>query len=391
MSALYVSNLFDTMITKDFEYILVGCGFFCAVIAERIANDLGKKVLIVEKRGHVGGNCYSETDKETGIEFHKYGTHIFHTSNRVVWEYISRFTSFNSYYHQVLTTYQDRVYQMPINLETINAFYQINLRPFEVESFLGKERQKEYYPNPQNFEQQAINTIGRPLYEAFIKGYTRKQWGREPQTLPASIFSRLPFRKNYSESYYFDRFQGIPTDGFARLFHNMLDSPNIAVWLNTDFFDIRDHFPLNIPIIYSGPIDRLFDYKYGDLEYRSLRFEHEIVPVDDFQGTAVMNYADLDIPFTRIHEPRHLHPERNYIKDKTLIIREYACEAGREKPYYPIGGEKNRQLYDQYLQELQHHPNLIVGGRLGDYRYYDMHHVIENALNLYYQKIKKSV
>lgn len=374
---------------KKYDYVLVGAGLFCSVIAERIANDLKKKVLIIEKREHIGGNCYSDIDNTTGIEYHKYGTHIFHTSNKTVWDYISEFTSFNSYYHQVLTLYNNKVYQMPINLETINSFYNINLKPYEVDDFLKKEIAVESYKEPKNFEEQAINIIGRPLYDAFIKGYTMKQWGRNPKKLPAHIIKRLPFRKNYSESYFFDNHQGIPTNGYTEIFKKMLSSENITIRLNTDFFEVKDEFSSDTKIIYSGSIDRLLDYKYGDLDYRTLTFEKEFKNYDDYQGTSVMNYANKEISFTRIHEPKHLHPEREYPKSKTLIIKEYSKEADREEPYYPIGGEKNKSLYKKYLTELNKiHPNIIVGGRLGDYKYYDMHHVIENALNLYNKKIK---
>lgn len=376
-------------IEEEYDYVLVGSGFFCSVIAERIANDLNKKVLIIEKNAHIGGNCYSEVHEETGIEYHKYGTHIFHTSNEDVWNYISKFTTFNSYYHQVLTTYNDKVYQMPINLETINSFYNINLKPFEVDEFLKSEIEKEFYEDPKNFEEQAINFVGRPLYEAFIKGYTLKQWGRDPKELSNSIIKRLPFRKNYSESYFFDNYQGIPTDGYTSIFNKMLDSDNITVMLNTDFFDVKDQLAKDAKIIYSGPIDRLLDYKHGDLKYRTLNFELETKDVEDYQGTSVMNYANQEVPYTRAHEPKHLHPEREGF-DKTLIIKEFSAESTRENPYYPIGGEQNNALYKTYLDEVNAvFPNMIVGGRLGDYKYYDMHHVIEKALEIYTNKIKK--
>lgn len=375
---------------NQYDYVLVGAGLFCSVIAEQIANDLKKKVLIIEKRDHIGGNCYSDIDATTGIEYHKYGTHIFHTSNKSVWDYISKFTTFNSYYHQVLTIYDGKVYQMPINLETINSFYNINLKPYEVDNFLNKEIALESYSAPKNFEEQAINIIGRPLYDAFIKGYTMKQWGRDPKELPTHIIKRLPFRKNYSESYFFDTYQGIPIHGYTAIFNKMLSSDNITIRLKTDFFDVKDEFSSDTKIIYSGSIDRLLDYKYGDLDYRTLTFEKELKDYDDYQGTAVMNYANEERPYTRIHEPKHLHPERKQSKSKTLIIKEYSKEANREEPYYPIGGEKNKILYNKYLNEVTGiYPNIILGGRLGDYKYYDMHHVIENALDLYNSKIKK--
>jgi len=279
---------------------------------------------------------------------------------------------------------------MPINLETINSFYKINLKPYEVDDFLKKEIEIESYDEPKNFEEQAINIIGRPLYEAFIKGYTIKQWGRDPKELPASIIKRLPFRKNYSESYFFDNYQGIPTNGYTEIFNKMLSSENITLKLNTDFIEVKNQFSDNTKIIYSGSLDSLLNYKYGRLDYRTLYFEKEIVKYEDFQGTSVMNYANKEIPFTRIHEPKHLHPEREYSKDKTLIIKEFSIESDKEEPYYPIGGEKNRLLYNKYLNKVKKEfPNMLVGGRLGDYKYYDMHHVIEKALNIYYKEIKQ--
>ncbi len=374
--------------TSDYEYVLVGAGFFCAVLAERIANDLNKKVLIIEKRDHIGGNCFSEKNAETGIEYHKYGTHIFHTSNQEVWNYINQFSSFNNYKHQVLTTYNGKVYQIPINLATINSFYDVNLKPFEVDHFLKCEINNDSYEHPCNFEEQAINSIGKPLYNAFIRGYTYKQWGRFPINLPASIFKRVPVKKDYSSFYFDDKFQGVPTNGYTDIFNNLLASDNITIQLNTDYFDIKDQIAENTKIVYSGPIDRFFNYKYGELAYRTLRFETEIKNVNDYQGISVMNYANEDIPYTRIHEPRHLHPEKAYLKNVTLIIKEYSAEAKRENPYYPIGSKHDTAIFNKYQQELKNHPHVITGGRLGDYKYYDMHHVIENALNLYNSKIK---
>lgn len=368
---------------KKYDYIVIGAGFFGSVIAERIATQLHKKVAVIERRNHVGGNCYSEVHKETGIEYHKYGTHIFHTSNEKVWDYITQFTAFNVYYHQVLTEFEGKVYQMPINLETINSFYNVNLKPFEVEPFLEKEKAKESYKEPANFEEQAINFVGRPLYEAFLKGYTQKQWEKDPKDIPAHILKRLPFRTNYNESYFFDKYQGIPLDGYTAIFNKMLDHPNIDVHLDTDFFKVKDEIPSSTKIIYSGPIDRLFDYKHGDLEWRTLEFEEEVKNVNDYQGTSVMNYAEVSVPYTRIHEPQHLHPERKHTLDKTLIIKEFSKKDERDDPYYPIGGEVNQKIFNKYMLEVEKQGNIIVGGRLGDYKYYDMHHTIERALSIF--------
>ncbi len=362
------------------DYLIVGAGFFGAVMAERISRVLKKKVLILEKRPHIGGNCYSERDQQTGIEFHKYGTHIFHTNSKKVYDYLGQFTEFNSYYHQVLTTHQGKVYQMPINLETINSFYEVNLKPFEVEDFLKKEKAKETYDNPKNLEEKAISLVGRPLYEAFIKGYTKKQWQKDPKDLPASIINRLPIRSNYDESYFNNgRYQGIPLEGYTAIFEKMLDHPLIEVRNNSDYFALREQIEVKEKTIYSGPLDRYFNYKLGRLEWRSVRFEKKIEAYPDYQGTSVMNYADVEEPFTRIHEPRHLHPERSYPKEQTLLFYEYSQE-NPEEPYYPVGTEKNHELKKAYQELAQKEDNVLFGGRLGTYAYYDMDQVIGQAL-----------
>lgn len=366
------------------KYLIVGSGFFGSVLAERIANKLKEKVMVIEKRNHIGGNCYSLDDPETGIHYHLYGTHIFHTPHERVWNYISRFTEFNSYFHQVLTTHENKVYQMPVNLETINSFYNINLKPFEVEYFLSKEIAKENIKEPRNFEEKAISFMGRPLYEAFIKGYTMKQWQKDPREMSESVLKRLPFRTNYNESYYYSRWQGIPLHGYGKIFEKLLDSPLIDVKLNLDYFSIKDLVPPETKIIYSGPIDQFFNYKHGRLEYRTLRFEKEIHPYEDYQGTSVMNFADTNVPFTRIHEPRHLHPERtDYPMDKTMIIKEYSLLDDGSNPFYPINDDKNQQLVLKYREETKNLKHTVISGRLGDYKYYDMHDTINHALDMF--------
>lgn len=370
------------------KYLVVGAGFFGSVIAERISNDKMEKVMVIDKRSHFGGNCYSETDDETGIEFHKFGTHIFHTSNEKVWNYINRFTSFNGYRHQVLAVYKGRVYQMPINLETINSFYGLSLKPFEVDGFLKSEIERENIGTPNNLEEKAILSVGRCLYDAFIKGYTEKQWQKPPKLLPASIIDRLPVRKNYNESYFFDQWQGIPLHGYSNIFKKMLDNRNISLNLKVDFFDIADQVPKNCQIIYSGPIDRFFNYRFGKLEWRTLDFEREAINVEDFQGTSVMNYPELSVPYIRVHEPRHLHVERGYVSDKTLIFREYPKIDTGDNPYYPVNTPENQQIFQRYVHEGKKVHNVIFGGRLGEYKYYDMDQVIESALNIYEKKIK---
>ena len=367
------------------DILIVGAGIFGCVCAERIASQLGKKVLVIDKRNHIGGNCYSEKHPETGIEYHKYGTHIFHTSSQKVMDYLNQFMELNGYHHQVLTTHKDKVYQMPINLETINSFYDKNLKPYEVEEFLNKKKKEK--PQPKNLEEKAISLIGQELYEAFIKGYTEKQWNKDARDLPASIINRLPVRSNYTEDYFHNcRFQGIPKEGYTKIFENLLDHPNIELKLEEDYFE-RDNEEVELTI-YTGPIDRYFDFEYEKLEWRSVRFEEKVENYNDFQGTSVMNYADREIPWTRIHEPKHLHPERDYQKDKTLTIYEYSLE-NEEDPYYPVNSKENQERYQKYKEKAEKEDKVIFGGRLGTYSYYDMDQVIGQALSIYETEIKK--
>lgn len=375
---------------KKTKFLVVGSGFFGSVIAERITNDLNEEVLVIDKRPHIGGNCFSEDDAGTGIHYHKYGTHIFHTNNRQVWDYINHFTEFNGYFHQVLTTYKNKVYQMPINLETINSFYGINLKPYQVRDFLKREISRDKVSSVKNFEEKAISLVGRPLYEAFIKGYTKKQWQKDPRLLPEELLSRLPFRVNYNESYYFSRWQGVPLGGYTEIFKKLLKSRRITLELNTDYFKIRKTFPESTFIVYSGPIDEYFGYKYGKLDWRSLEFKKQIIKVDDFQGTSVMNYAQGSVPYTRIHEPKHLHPERKYTQRKTLIITEYPDSSGKNYPCYPVNDARNQRLASKYKTEAGKLKNVLIGGRLGDYKYYDMHEVILLALKSYENRIKRN-
>jgi len=360
------------------DVLVVGAGFFGSVVAERLAS-VGRNVLILDKRDHVGGNSYSEVDADTGIECHKYGSHIFHTSDEEVWAYLNRFASFNEYRHTVWTTYKDRVYSMPINLSTINAYYGLNLKPFEVDIFIDKERSKENIVQPQNMEEKAISLIGRSLYEAFIKGYTIKQWGKDPKELSPDIINRLPVRHNYINRYFNDKYEGIPLDGYGELFERLLDHPNIEVRLSTDYFNVKYEFSA-IPTLYTGAIDRFFDYKYGRLAWRTIDFEREVLDVADYQGCSVMNYADSEVPFTRIHEFKHYHPERPQTR-KSIIFKEYSRVAELSNdPYYPINTPKNAVLLEKYQQEAQLLEDIWFGGRLGAYRYFDMDETIAAAL-----------
>ena len=371
-------------------YFIIGSGFWGSTIAERIAFVLKVPVTIIEQRNHLGGNCHSSLDEETDIECHCYGSHIFHTSLPHVWEYITQFGEFTSYQHKVFITYQGKVYTMPINLSTINAFYGKNFSPAEANDFLRAEIERDSIAYPQNLEEKAISLIGRPLYEAFIKGYTAKQWEHDPKDLPASIITRLPFRTTYNANYFNDTWQGVPKNGYFSLFKKMLSHPNITVRLNCDYNSIKSEIPSDAKVIYTGMPDQLFGYKYGELEWRSLRFEWETVNVRDYQGTSVMNYADLEVPFTRIHEFKHYHPERQepFHCNKTVICREYpmAYQQGAEA-YYPVNDERNNALYARYMEEAAQIPNLILGGRLGAYRYWDMDKAVADALHTFETKI----
>lgn len=369
---------------------IIGAGLWGCSTAERIANELHLPVTIIEKRAHVGGNCYSSIDEDTGVEVHRYGSHIFHTSNEKVWEYINRFTSFNDYHHRVFSHYNNKIYSMPINLATINAYYGINLSPEEARLFIEREANKEQIISPANLEEKAVSLIGRPLYDAFVKGYTIKQWDKHPNQLPADIITRLPVRSNYNDRYFNDKYEGIPLDGYQRIFENMLASPLIDIKLNTDFHKMRNEINLkNAILCYTGAIDSFFDYKYGHLDWRTVVFEQKHYEYSDHQGTSVINFADTEIPFTRIHEFKHYHPERPDT-GKTITFTEYSKAAGPDdEPYYPVNTSRNQQLLEKYQNEAEKiKPKVIFGGRLGLYKYFDMDDAIENALNCFEEQIK---
>lgn len=372
------------------KYVVVGAGFFGAVIAERIAAELREDVLVIDRKPHIGGNSWSEDDRETGIECHCYGSHIFHTSNREVWEYINRFTAFNSYRHRVLTTYRGKVYPMPVNLATICEFYGRTLTPSAAARLIAEEAARCAVTEVGNLEEKALSQIGRPLYDAFVRGYTLKQWETDPRLLPADIITRLPVRFSYKTDYFNDPWQGIPLDGYHRLFERMLTHPRIRLALGVDFFDIRDRIPAGCMIVYTGPIDRYFTFKYGRLDWRTLDFEKEVVAVGDYQGTSVMNYADGEVPYTRIHEFRHYHDERRYPEDRTVVYREYprACSLNDE-PYYPVNTSRDREILLLYRLDAEQEENVIFGGRLGTYCYLDMDKTIAAALETFSTRIRK--
>ncbi len=372
----------------DTRFVVVGSGFFGAVMAERIANVLGEHVVVLERRNHLGGNSYSEHDPETGIEYHRYGSHLFHTSSEDVWAYVNKFTKFTNYRHRVLTRHRNRMFTMPINLMTLNSFFGVDLTPSEAGAFIAERAAAEPYPNPANFEEKAISLIGRDLYEAFIQGYTAKQWETDPKLLPAEVITRLPVRFNYNDFYFNDIYEGLPVDGYHAIFERMFSNPKIETLTNCDFFDVRSQLRPDAIIIYTGAIDRYFDYCHGPLSWRTLDFEIERHAIDDFQGASVINYPDRDIPFTRIHEFKHLHPERTNLKGRTLVMKEYSRFATAEdEPYYPVNTPMDKSTYDQYAARATQERNVIFGGRLGTYRYLDMHQAIGAALKAFEREL----
>lgn len=376
------------------DLVVVGSGLFGLTIAEQAATELGLKVVLLDRRSHIGGNAYSENEEQTGIEVHRYGAHLFHTSNERVWEYVNRFTGFTNYVHRVYTRHNGIVYPMPINLGTINQFFNAAYSPAEAKALIAEQAGELAGTDPQNLNDKGISLIGRPLYEAFIKHYTAKQWQTPPEELPASIISRLPVRYTYDNRYFNDKYEGLPVDGYAAWLERMAAHPNIEVRLNTDFFSddheySREKVLGQIPVVYTGPVDRYFDYTEGDLSWRTIDLEEEVLPIEDFQGCSVMNYPDADVPFTRIHEFRHFHPERDYTKDATVIMREYSRFANKgDEPYYPVNTSVDREKLLKYRDLAKGEQNVLFGGRLGTYKYLDMHMAIGAALSMFDNKIR---
>jgi len=375
------------------DLVIVGSGFFGLTVAQQCAENLGLNVVVVDRRNHLGGNAYSEKDPETGIEVHRYGAHLFHTSNERVWEYVNRFTAFTSYQHRVYTNFRGQVFPMPINLGTINQFFDAAYSPDEARALIA-EQAAEFSPaQASNLEEKGISLIGRPLYEAFIKDYTAKQWQTDPKLLAAEIISRLPVRYNYDNRYFNDAHEGLPVDGYTAWLEKMAGHDRIELRLGTDFFDTsqevnKNNVVGNIPVVYTGPLDQYFDYSAGQLGWRTLDFEREVMPTGDFQGTSVMNYADPDVPYTRIHEFRHFHPERDYPADKTVIMREFSRFAkGADEPYYPVNTPLDREQLLKYRDLGQHESGVLFGGRLGTYKYLDMHMAIGAALSMVDNKL----
>ena len=358
-----------------YDYLVVGAGLFGSVFAYE-AKKRGKTCLVIDKRPHIGGNVYCEEIE--GINVHKYGAHIFHTSNKKIWEYANQFAEFNNYINSPVAVYKDELYNLPFNMNTFSKMWNIRT-PQEAKDIIAAQIRELHIEEPKNLEEQALSLAGRDVYEKLVKGYTEKQWGRDCTELPAFIIKRLPLRFTYDNNYFNDRFQGIPMGGYTKIIEKMLDGIDVRV--NTDYFEfIKENPSVADKILFTGMIDEFYDYKLGALEYRSVRFETEILDCDNYQGNAVVNYTEREVPYTRIIEHKHFEFGT---QEKTVISREYSSEwkVGME-PYYPVNNDQNNQLFEEYKKLAAKEENVIFGGRLGNYQYYDMDKVIEAALNL---------
>ena len=358
-----------------YDYLIVGAGLFGAVFAHEAALK-GKKVKVIEKRNHIAGNIY--TREEEGIQVHQYGAHIFHTSDKEIWDYVNQFAEFNRYTNSPVANYKGEIYNLPFNMNTFNKLWGV-VTPAEAQAKIDEQRAVLNGKTPENLEEQAISLVGTDIYEKLIKDYTEKQWGKPTTELPAFIIRRLPVRLTYDNNYFNDTYQGIPIGGYTQIVEKMLDHENIDVETNVDFFENKEQYMKDYPkIVFTGMIDEFFDYKLGELEYRSLRFENETLDMENYQGNAVVNYTDADTPYTRIIEHKHFEFGS---QAKTIITKEHSktWEKGDE-PYYPVNNDRNNHLYKSYKKLADEQGNVIFGGRLGHYRYYDMHQVIGAAL-----------
>ena len=361
-----------------YDYLIVGAGLFGAIFAHE-ANKAGKKVLVIDKRDHIAGNIY--TKEVEGIQVHQYGAHIFHTSNKEVWDYVQQFAEFNRYTNAPVARYKDELYNMPFNMNTFNKMWGV-MTPQEAKDKIASQIREAGITEPKNLEEQAISLVGRDIYEKLVKGYTEKQWGRRATELPSFIIKRLPVRFVYDNNYFNDKYQGIPVGGYTQMVEKMLEG--IEVRLSTDFFSDREHLSgLADKIVFTGMIDEYYDYCYGELEYRSLRFETEVLDCENYQGNAVVNYTEYEIPYTRIIEHKHFEfgCQSGETNPKTIITREYPATWKKgDEPYYPMNDEKNNTLYARYKELSEKENHVIFGGRLGMYKYFDMHHVVAEAL-----------
>ncbi|HED2574377.1 TPA: UDP-galactopyranose mutase [Klebsiella variicola subsp. variicola] len=364
-----------------YDYIIVGAGLFGATFAYE-AKKKGKKCLVIDKRSHIAGNIY--TEEVNGINVHKYGAHIFHTNDKFIWDYVQQFAEFNRYTNSPIAKFENEIYNLPFNMNTFNKLWGV-VTPEQAKEKIAEQVINENITNPQNLEEQAISLVGRDIYEKLIKGYTEKQWGREATEIPAFIIKRLPVRFTYDNNYFRDKYQGIPVGGYTQIVDKMLDG--IEVLLETDFFERKKYY-LSIAdkIIFTGMIDQYYDYCYGTLEYRSLKFETKELDIDNFQGNAVVNYTEYKIPYTRIIEHKHFEFGE---QENTIITYEYPSDWRKgDEPYYPINDNKNNDLYQKYVLLSQQEDKVIFGGRLGMYKYFDMHNVIAEALSCANKNIK---
>ena len=362
-----------------YDYLIVGAGLYGAVFAQQAISN-GKRVLLIDKRNHIGGNVY--TEKIEGINVHKYGAHIFHTNNKNIWEYVNRFATFNRYTNAPVANYKGELYSLPFNMYTFNKMWGINT-PKEAKAKIEEQQKLSHINEPQNLEEQAISLVGKDIYETLIKGYTEKQWGRSCTELPAFIIKRLPVRFTFDNNYFNARYQGIPMGGYTKMIEKVLSGADIS--LNIDYLKNKEYWNnLAEKVVYTGSIDAFFDYCLGTLEYRSVRFETELLDTDNYQGNAVVNYTDRETPFTRIIEHKWFEfgkDEDGFDLPKTVISREYSTEWIRgEEPYYPVNNEKNGRLYKEYKKLADSEKKIIFGGRLGEYKYYDMDEVIAMSL-----------
>lgn len=357
------------------DYLIVGSGLFGSIFANEVAKK-GHNVVVIEKRDHIAGNIY--TKEIEGIQVHQYGAHIFHTSNKKIWDYINQFAEFNRYTNSPMANYHGVLYNLPFNMNTFNKLWG-EVSPEEAMKKIEEQRKILNGKLPRNLEEQAISLVGTDIYEKLIKEYTEKQWGRECKELPSFIIKRLPVRFTYDNNYFNDTYQGIPIGGYTQIIKKMLDHPNITIHLDTDFFDKKQFYEENYDkIVYTGMIDQYYDYKFGELEYRSLKFETEILDMVNYQGNSVINYTDKEHEYTRIIEHKHFEYGR---QKKTVITKEYPSDWKRgDEPYYPINDEKNNAMYQKYYEISKQQNKVIFGGRLGMYRYFDMHMVIAEAL-----------
>ena len=361
-----------------YDYLIVGAGLFGSVFAHE-AKKAGKKVLVIDKREHIGGNIY--TKEVEGIQVHHYGAHIFHTDNQEVWDYVQQFAEFNRYTNSPVARYKDELYNLPFNMNTFSKMWNVKT-PQEAKAEIERQISEAGITEPQNLEEQAISLVGKDIYEKLVKGYTEKQWGRRATELPAFIIKRLPVRFVYDNNYFNDKYQGIPIGGYTQIIEKML--AGIEVRLSTDFFADREVLTdIADKIVFTGMIDEYFRYCYGELEYRTVRFETEVLDCENYQGNAVVNYTEYEIPYTRIIEHKHFEfgCQSGEMNPKTVVTREYPAEWSKgDEPYYPMNDEKNNTLYEKYKALAAKEEKVVFGGRLGMYKYFDMHHVVQAAL-----------